>query len=94
VPVRDTVSEGKTVVLSQPLDNLRKNEQLAVSANVTADISRITNYNRALIHSQLILADSRRATASSSAVKQLEELKGEIDEANGSNCTQNQPDPA
>ena len=33
VPVRDTVSEGKTVVLSQPLDNLRKNEQLAVSAN-------------------------------------------------------------
>jgi len=94
VPVRDTVSEGKTVVLSQPLDNLRKNEQLAVSANVTADISRLTNYNRALIHSQLILADSRRATASSSAVKQLEELKGEIDEANGSNCTQNQPDPA
>jgi hypothetical protein len=94
VPVRDTVSEGKTVVLSQPLDKLRKNEQLAVSANVTADISGLTNYNRALIHSQLILADSRRATSSSSTVKQLEELKGEIDEANGSNCTQNQPDPA
>ena len=35
VPVRDTVSEGKTVVLPQPLDNLRKNEQLAVSANVS-----------------------------------------------------------
>ncbi len=88
VPVRDTVSEGKTVVFSQRLDKLRKNEQLSVSANMTTDISKLLRYNRALIQSRLILADSRQATAPSTEVKQVEELKGEISEANGSNCTQ------
>lgn len=88
VPVRDTVSEGKTVVFSQRLDKLRKNEQLSVSANMTTDISKLLRYNRALIQSRLILADSRQATAPSTEVKQVEELKGEISEANGFNCTQ------
>ena len=88
VPLRDTVSEGRTVVFSQRLDRLRRHEQLAVSANVTTDISGIP-YNRVLINSRLILADSPTATGPGSAVRQEEELKGEITEANGFNCTQN-----
>ena len=90
VPVKNTVSEGKTVVLSQPLASLKRNEQLAVSANLTADISSL-RYNRVLINSRLILAGSRTATSPGSVPKDVEELKGEIAEANGFNCTQNQP---
>jgi hypothetical protein len=93
VPVKNTVSEGKTVVLSQPLASLKKNEQLAVSANLTADISSL-RYSRVLINSRLILAGSRTATSPGSVPKDVEELKGEIAEANGFNCTQNQPVPS
>jgi hypothetical protein len=92
VPVRDTVAEGRTVVFSQRLDKLRRHEQLAVSANLTTDISSIA-YNRVLINSRLILADSPGATGPGSVVRQEEEWKGEISEANGFNCTQNQPVP-
>jgi hypothetical protein len=87
VPVCDTPSQCKTVVLSQRLDRMRRNEQLAVSADMTSDISSL-RYNRVLIKSQLILADRQGATERSAEVKQLEEQKGEIDESNGFNCTQ------
>lgn len=90
VPVRDTVSEGKTVVFSQRLGRLRKNEQLSVSGDMTTDISSL-RYNRVLINSRLILADSRRATERSADVKKVEELNGEISEANGFNCTKDPP---
>jgi hypothetical protein len=92
VPVRNTVSEGRTVVFSQRLDALRRHEQLAVSANLTTNIDSLP-YNRVLIHSRLILADGPGATGPSSEVRQGEELKGEVTEANGFNCTQNQPLP-
>jgi hypothetical protein len=95
VPVRDTVSEGKTVVFSQRLGKLRKNEQLSVSGNMTTDICPDTEnclrYNRVLINSRLILANSARATERSANVKDVEELKGEIAEPNGFNCTKDPP---
>jgi hypothetical protein len=90
VPVRDTVSEGKTVVFSQRLGRLRKHEQLAVSGDMTTDISAL-RYNRVLINSRVILADSRNATERSADVKKVEELSGEIAEPNGFNCTKDPP---
>jgi len=87
VPVRDTVSDSRTVVFSQRLGTLSRNEQLAVSANMSTDMASLP-FNRALIQSRLILADSRGATAPSADVKAVEELKGELSEANGFNCTQ------
>jgi hypothetical protein len=90
VPLRNTVSEGKTVVFSQRLGTLRKNDQLSVSGDMTTDISGL-RYNRVLVNSRLILAASRRATERSAAVKRVEELSGEIAEANGFNCTKDPP---
>jgi len=92
VPVCDSPSQCKTVVFSQRLDNMKKNEQLAVSADMTTNMSNVDR-KRVLIKSQLILADRRGATERSTEVKQLEEQKGEIDEGTGFNCTKETTPP-
>jgi hypothetical protein len=86
VPVRDHLADSKTVVFSQRLDKLVKDEQLSVSANMTTDISQLS-YNRVLVNSRLILATSRTATGPGDLVKRVTEWDGELAEANGFNCT-------
>jgi hypothetical protein len=83
-----------TVVFSRRLDNLERNEQLEVSANVDTDIGQNTDptapnylpYN-ALIRSRLILTNSPTSTRVSDLAKKVSTSKGEITEANGFNCT-------
>jgi hypothetical protein len=84
LPIGDT-SIYHAVVLSQRLDNLKTNEQLAVSANMDTDISALP-YN-VLIQSKLILTSSRTATAISDAAVNASTQQGEVAEANGFNCT-------
>jgi hypothetical protein len=87
VPVRDKPSQAKTVVFSQPVEALEQGEQLTVSADMTSEISGLP-YNRVLVQSRLILTSRPGATSPTRKVKRVEELKGEISEANGFNCTQ------
>lgn len=85
VPVEEQLADSRTAVFSQRLDNLRKDEQLAVSADMTTDISRLT-YARVLVHSRLILAGRKDATGPGTVVRRVADLNGEITEANGFNC--------
>jgi hypothetical protein len=86
VPVRNKLSDGKTVVFSQRLDKLNKNEQLSVSASMTTDIAHLRQ-ERILVNSRLILASHADATNPSDLVKRVAELNGELADANGFNCT-------
>jgi hypothetical protein len=85
VPVEEHLADAKTAVFSLRLDGLRKDEQLAVSADMTTDISRLT-YARVLVHSRLILAGRKDATGPGTVVRRVADLNGEITEANGFNC--------
>jgi hypothetical protein len=85
VPVEEQLPDSRTAVFSLRLDGLRKDEQLAVSADMTTDISRLT-YARVLVHSRLILAGRRDATGPGTVVRRVADLNGEITEANGFNC--------
>jgi hypothetical protein len=80
-----------TVVFSRQLDNLKKGEQLAVSADMVTNLECCaTNeplpYN-ALVRSRLILASSPTKTTVSSLAKEVSTLGGTITETNGFNCT-------
>ena len=83
-----------SVVFSKRLDNLKRNEQLEVAANVDTDIGQNRDptapdylpYN-VLIRSRLILTSSPTSTRVSDLAKKVSALKGEITEANGFNCT-------
>jgi len=79
------LDERPTVVLSQRLTGMRRNEQLAVLARFKADVSHLPYTAR--VSSQLILAAGPRATKPSRAVRRIASFDGEIDETNGSNCT-------
>jgi hypothetical protein len=87
VPIRNKLFEGKEVVFSQPLENLRRNDQLAVWARMGSNISHLRN-DRILVNSQLILARQPDDTSQGRLVKRIAEEKGQITEANGFNCTQ------
>jgi hypothetical protein len=78
----------KRVVYSAPLDSLERGEQLAVSATMRTDISRLRYAVRT--SARLILADSALATRQGPLVKRVAVGEGEISENNGSNCTQDE----
>lgn len=82
---RVPLDEKPTVVLSQRLTGLRKNEQLSVLATFKADVSRLGYTAR--VSSQLILAGGPKATRPGPRVRAAASFDGEIDETNGSNCT-------
>jgi hypothetical protein len=83
-----------TVVFSRRLDNLKRNEQLEVAANVDTDIGQDQDparpnylpYN-VLIRPRLILTSRPTSTKVSDLAKRVSTSKGEITEANGFNCT-------
>jgi hypothetical protein len=79
---------SKRVVYSAPLDRLERGEQLAISATMRTDISRLRYAVRT--SARLILADSPNATRQSPLVKRVAVGQGEIAENNGSNCTQDE----
>ncbi len=78
----------RRVVYSSPLDRLRGGEQLAVSATVRTDITRLRYAVRT--SARLILAGSPSATRQSAVVKRVAVDQGEISENNGSNCTRDE----
>jgi hypothetical protein len=78
----------RRVVYSAPLGSLERGEQLAVSATMRTDISRLRYAVRT--SARLILADSQLATRQSPLVKRVAVGEGEISENNGSNCTQDE----
>jgi hypothetical protein len=87
-------SIANTVVFSQRLDNLKRNEQLEVAANLDTDIGQdqdpaAPNYlpYNVLIHSSLILTGSPTSTKISALAKDVSTSQGQITEANGFNCT-------
>jgi hypothetical protein len=87
VPVRNKLAEGKEVVFSQRLDDLRRDEQLTVSARLSTDMAHLRQNDRILVNSTLILAKRPESTGQGNLVKRVVEEKGEIAEANGFNCT-------
>jgi hypothetical protein len=78
----------KRVVYSAQLDRLERGEQLAVSATMRTDISRLRYAVRT--SARVILADAPNATRQSPLVKRVAVGQGEISENNGSNCTQDE----
>jgi hypothetical protein len=87
IPVRNKLAEGKAVVFSQPLDDLRRDDQLAVSARMSTDMAHLRENDRILVNSTLILARRPDSTSPGRLVKRVAEEKGELTEANGFNCT-------
>jgi hypothetical protein len=91
-------SIANTVVFSQRLDNLKKNEQLEVAANLDTDIGQdqdptAPNYlpYNVLIRSSLILTGSPTSTKISALAKDVSTSQGQITESNGFNCTHHAP---
>jgi hypothetical protein len=82
---RVPLNEHPTVIMSQRLTDLRRNEQLSVLARFKANVSHLPYSAR--VSSQLILARNPRATKPSPKVKRIATFDGEIDELNGANCT-------
>jgi hypothetical protein len=79
-----------TVIYSQQLNDLQRNDQFAVNATLTNNISHLP-YN-VRIKSRMVVAPDPTATAPGKDVKQMTDPKGEIAEGNGFNCTQRAPD--
>lgn len=78
----------RRVVFSKRLDGLERDEQIAVLASFTTDISHLRYAVRT--SARVILADSPGATRQGRFVKANASLSGEISENNGSNCTQDE----
>jgi hypothetical protein len=76
---------AKGVIYSQELPDLRAREQLSVKAGLTTDVS-LLNHN-AKVSTRLVLADSPVEVTPGVEAMRASELKGEIGENNGSNCT-------
>lgn len=74
-----------TVVLSQELPDLKRGDQLAVSARMDSDVSKLP-YN-ALVQSRLIITSRPDEPIVTHLAKQVTSLDGELSEANGFNCT-------
>jgi hypothetical protein len=83
--VGDSSDPKRTVVFSQRLDKLKNGEQLAVSADMTTDISKLPY--KVLVNSKLILTSGQGETTVSDLAKSVAAVSGTITEANGFNCT-------
>jgi len=78
----------RRVVFSKRLDGLEREEQIAVLASYTTDVSHLRYAVRTSV--RLILADAPNATRQGKFVEANASLGGEISENNGSNCTQDE----
>jgi hypothetical protein len=78
----------RRVAYSLRLKHLDKGEQLAVTATMRTDISKLRYAVRT--SARLILADSPHSTKPSRFVERVASSHGEISENNGSNCTQDE----
>jgi hypothetical protein len=85
LPVGPTLNESRTVVFSRRLARPRAGQQLSVDARVRSDISAL-GY-RVLVNSLVIVTTGRNRTRVSDRAKELVDLKGELAESNGFNCT-------
>ncbi|MFL5834201.1 MAG: hypothetical protein ACJ76B_09505, partial [Solirubrobacterales bacterium] len=74
------------VAYSLRLTHLEAGQQLAVSATMRTDISRLRYAVRT--SARMVLADSPHSTRPSEFVERVASSHGEIAENNGSNCTQ------
>lgn len=74
------------VVFSQPLEGLEAGEQLAARAIVQTGIVRLRH--NANVSARIVLADTPTAKAPSEIAADVADLRGEITEGNGFNCTQ------
>ena len=87
VPVVNDGREPRKVVLdSLPLPNLNEGEALMADAKGVIKIDRL-RYNT-FIATELILANSPRATETGREARRASKGDGEIGKPNGSNCTQ------
>ena len=77
--------EAEAVIFSQQLDGLSNGEQLLVRAGLTADVA-LLNHN-ANVSTRVVLADSPTETNPGVVGATVADLKGEITENNGFNCT-------
>jgi hypothetical protein len=77
--------EGTSVIYSQELPGLKKGDQVAVKAGLTTDVT-LLNHN-ANVSTKVVLGDSPVDTAPGVVGSKVAELKGEITENNGFNCT-------
>lgn len=80
------LDQRREVIYSQRLRGLSRGEQLVVDATARVDIGALP-YN-VVLSSQLILTDRPGATDRGLA-KSVASMRGEFDEGNGFNCTQN-----
>ena len=87
-PTTDALSlnpEGTAVIYSQQVDGLVDNDQLAVRGGLTTDVT-LLNHN-ANVSTRIVLADSPPDTGPGVVGAAVSDLKGEITENNGFNCT-------
>jgi hypothetical protein len=77
--------EAEAVIFSQQLDGLAHGEQLLVRAGLTTDVA-LLNHN-ANVSTRVVLADSATETNPGVVGAKVADLKGEITENNGFNCT-------
>jgi hypothetical protein len=80
------LDQQRAVVFAQRLDGLKGGAQLIVEAKAVADISHLP-YN-VVFSSQLIITDKRGDIVRDRGARFIGE-RGELDEGNGFNCTQN-----
>ena len=79
---------GEQVIYSVELGNLTDGEQLYARGGLTTDVS-LLNHN-ANVSTRIVLADSPIGTDPGVLGSQVADLKGEITENNGFNCTKKQ----
>jgi hypothetical protein len=79
---------GEQVIYSVELGNLTDGEQLYARGGLTTDVS-LLNHN-ANVSTRIVLADSPTETDPGVLGSQVADLKGEITENNGFNCTKKQ----
>lgn len=79
---------GEQVIYSIELGNLTDGEQLYVKAGLTTDVS-LLNHN-ANVSTRIVLADTPAGTDPGVIGSEVGDLKGEITENNGFNCTKKQ----
>ena len=77
--------EGTAVIFSQEMDDLQDNDQLSVKGGLTTDVT-LLNHN-ANVSTKIILADTPIDTVPGAVASTVSDLKGEITENNGFNCT-------
>jgi len=87
-PVTNALSlnpEGEAVIYSQQLDGLVNGDQISVKAGLTTDVA-LLNHN-ANVSTRIVLADDALGTDPGVIGAEVTDLKGEITENNGFNCT-------